>query len=205
MEHTKENGINIKGNDATENGIKENSTKESSIKGNDPKDIKADFSFLEKSPYAQKAMALFKEGYNCSQSVFLAFSDRYDIDRGTALRLSSSFGGGMGRLREVCGAVSGMFMVAGVLYGYDSPRAYEEKAAHYERIQELASRFREHTGSIVCRELLGLEEKLKGGADSPNPERRSEAYYQKRPCVQMVGLAAAIMEQYMEEQEADCV
>ena len=150
---------------------------------------------LEESVYAQKAMALFKEGYNCAQSVFLAFADKYPMEQGLALRLSSSFGGGMGRLREVCGAVSGMFMVAGILYGYDSPTAYEEKKTHYERIQELAHRFSGYTGSIVCRELLGLDKK----EDAPAPEKRTEVYYQKRPCAQMVGLAAAILENYIEE------
>ena len=147
----------------------------------------------ENSIYAQKAMALFREGYNCSQSVFLAFEDCYGIDRQTALRLSSSFGGGMGRLREVCGAVSGMFMVAGLLYGYEDPKDHTAKTEHYKRIQELAQEFREANGSIVCRELLGLE----AGADSHVPEKRTEEYYKKRPCVQLVGLAAAIMEGYI--------
>ena len=155
-----------------------------------------DLEWLEKSPHAVKAMALFKEGYNCAQSVFLAFEEECGLERSLALKLSSSFGGGMGRLREVCGAVSGMFMVAGVLYGYDSPQADEEKAEHYARIQKLANSFREYTGSIVCRELLGLEQK----SDAPTPEKRTESYYQKRPCVQMVGLAAAVMEQYIMEQ-----
>ena len=150
---------------------------------------------IENSVHAIKAMELFKEGFNCAQSVFLAFDDYYEMERSMALRLSSSFGGGMGRLREVCGAVSGMFMVAGVLYGYDAPDAYEEKTAHYERIQELAHSFQEQNGSIVCRELLGLNKK----EDSPIPEKRTETYYKKRPCVQMVGMAAAIMEQYIEE------
>ena len=152
---------------------------------------------LERSPensiYAQKAMALFREGYNCSQSVFLAFEDCYGIDRQTALRLSSSFGGGMGRLREVCGAVSGMFMVAGLLYGYEDPKDHTAKTEHYKRIQELAQEFREVNGSIVCRDLLGLA----AGADSHVPEKRTEEYYKKRPCVQLVGLAEAIMEGYI--------
>lgn len=151
---------------------------------------------VENSLYAGKAMAFFKEGYNCAQSVFLAFSDQYSMEPELALKLSSSFGGGMGRLREVCGAVSGMFLVAGVMYGYDSPTAYEEKKAHYQRIQELAHAFEAQNGSIVCRELLGLQKK----EDTPAPEQRTEAYYQKRPCVQLVGMAAAIMEQYMMEQ-----
>lgn len=152
------------------------------------------------SPHAQKAMALFKEGYNCAQSVFLSFEEYYGDeegipDRKSALRLSSSFGGGMGRLREVCGAVSGMFMVAGILYGYDSPTAYEEKAQHYERVQQLAHAFEEWNGSIVCRKLLQLNTK----EETPVPQRRTESYYRKRPCVQLVGMAAAIMEQYIKE------
>ncbi len=154
---------------------------------------------LENSVYAQKAMSLFKEGYNCSQSVFLAFEDRYNIDRKTALCLSSSFGGGMGRLREVCGAVSGMFMAAGVLYGYDDPKDMEAKTEHYARIQELARRFEEVNGSIVCRTLLGLNE----GKDSHVPEKRTDEYYRKRPCGQLVGIAAMIMENYIREQMKD--
>lgn len=148
---------------------------------------------IENSPYARKAMSLFKEGYNCSQSVFLAFADKYSMEPEMAARMSSSFGGGMGRLREVCGAVSGMFMVAGMLYGYASPAASEEKKQHYERIQQLARSFTAENGSIVCRELLGLNQK----SDAPTPEKRTEAYYQKRPCVQLVGMAAAIMEEYI--------
>lgn len=150
---------------------------------------------IEDSQYATKAMALFKEGFNCSQSVFLAFEDFYGIDRSTALKLSSSFGGGMGRLREVCGAVSGMFMVAGVLYGYDDPKDYEAKKQHYERIQYLAKQYEEANGSIVCRELLGLGQ----GKDVAAPEKRTEEYYKKRPCAELVGIAAAIMEEYIEE------
>lgn len=148
---------------------------------------------IENSIYAKKAMDLFKEGFNCSQSVFLAFEDMHKMDRKTALMLSSSFGGGMGRLREVCGAVSGMFMTAGVLYGYDDPKDYEAKKKHYERIQLLAKEFEERNGSIVCRQLLGLGE----GKDVPNPEKRSDEYYKKRPCAELVGMAATIMEQYI--------
>lgn len=148
---------------------------------------------IETSLYAKKAMDLFKEGFNCSQSVFLAFEDMYKLDPKTALMLSSSFGGGMGRLREVCGAVSGMFMVAGVLYGYDDPKDYEVKKVHYERIQQLAKEFESRNGSIVCRQLLGLGE----GKDTPAPEKRTQEYYKKRPCAELVGMAAAIMEQYI--------
>lgn len=141
----------------------------------------------------EMARAFFREGYNCSQSVMLAFCEEAGIERELALRLSSSFGGGMGRLREVCGAVSGMFMAAGCLYGYSAPKDMQAKKEHYARIQELAARFKEKNGSIVCRELLG-----KAGKDnSPVPSERTEEYYKKRPCEEMIGTAARLMEEYM--------
>lgn len=143
----------------------------------------------------ERAMKLFEEGYNCAQSVFLAFEDLYDIDRSTAASLSSSFGAGMGRLREVCGAVSGMFLAAGMLYGYDDPKAREEKAEHYARIQELASAYEREHGSIVCRELLGLTVKR----EPPTPEERTPEYYKKRPCKELIGHAAEILERYIDE------
>ncbi len=143
----------------------------------------------------EKAEALFTEGYNCAQAVFLAFEDLHGVDSKVAAALSSSFGGGMGRLREVCGAVSGMFMVAGVLYGYDNPKAKEEKSEHYARIQKLAAEFEKENGSIVCRELLGLSVKK----EEPTPEARTDAYYKKRPCKELVGMAAEIMENYIAE------
>lgn len=142
------------------------------------------------------AMQLFEEGYNCAQSVFIAFDDLHGIDRETAAKLSSSFGGGMGKLREVCGAVSGMFMTAGVLYGYDDPKASVEKSEHYARIQELAKAFEEKNGSIICRELLGLETKR----EAPVPEARTAEYYKKRPCKELVGDAAEILEDYIRRQ-----
>ena len=148
---------------------------------------------IDKSIYAKKAMDLFKEGYNCSQAVFLAFEDKLHIDRNVALKLSSSLGGGMGRLREVCGAVSGMFLVAGVLNGYDDPKDYDKKTEHYARIQHLAKEFEALNGSIVCRELLGLGKEKEG----PAPDKRTDEYYKKRPCAELVGMAAAIMEQYI--------
>lgn len=150
---------------------------------------------VENSYYGQKAKKLFLEGYNCSQSVFLAFEDKYDMDHSMAMKLSSSFGGGMGRLREVCGAVSGMFMVAGLLYGYDEPKNFEAKSEHYARIQELAGEYGERNGSIVCREILGLGK----GKDDPVPSRRTQEYYKKRPCPDLVAMAAAIMEEYIRE------
>lgn len=145
--------------------------------------------------YAEKAKALFHEGYNCAQAVVLAFSDLTGLDERTAVMLSSSFGGGIGRMREVCGAVSGMCMVAGLLYGYDDPKAQTEKASHYARIQQLAADFRNENGSIICRELLGLG----GGASVPIPEQRTDAYYKKRPCAELVAMAAGILEAYIQQ------
>ena len=135
------------------------------------------------------------QGYNCAQSIVLAFADLLPVDESALSRLSSSFGGGMGRLREVCGAVSGMFMVAGLLYGYDGPEVGQVKAEHYAKIQELAHRFEEKHGSIVCRELLGLAVRR----DVPVPEARTAEYYKKRPCPEMIGEAAEILEQFINE------
>jgi len=149
--------------------------------------------YAAKFPHAARAFSLFMEGYNCAQAVFLAFSDLIPIDRDMALRLSSSFGAGMGRMREVCGAVSGMLMVAGVLYGTSDPLDREAKALHYARVQELANHFKERNGSIICRELLG--ERAKGS--SPVPSERTATYYKTRPCARMVTDAAELLEAYI--------
>ena len=141
------------------------------------------------------AMEYFAEGYNCAQAVALAFSDLLPMEKDALARLTSSFGGGMGRLREVCGAVSGMFAAAGLLYGYDDPKASTEKAAHYARLQAMAKEFEHKNGSIVCRELLGLSVKH----DAPTPEARTDTYYKKRPCKELVGCAAEILEKYLED------
>ena len=143
----------------------------------------------------EKAMDNFMKGYNCSQSIVLAFADMLPVKEKDLLKMASSFGGGMGRLREVCGAVSGMFMVAGFLYGYDGPETGEVKADHYARIQELARRFEEEHGSIVCREMLGLNVRH----DVPVPEARTKEYYKKRPCPEIIGDAAQILEQFIQE------
>ena len=149
--------------------------------------------------HAEEACRLFAEGLNCAQSVFVAFSDVTGMDRELALRLSSSFGGGMGRMREVCGTCSAMFMVAGILYGTGESFTHEEKTAHYKRIQELASCFREKHGTIICRDLLtGL--KVTKGAE---PERRTEEYYKVRPCIQFVRTAAEILDNYIAENPPD--
>lgn len=140
------------------------------------------------------AKKYFLEGYNCAQAVVLAFADDFGLEKKTAVMLSSSFGGGMGRLREVCGAVSGMFMVLGLKYGYDSPENNEAKKELYQKVQEVAGIFKEDNGSIICRELLGLNQK---GKSDPTPEARTETYYKKRPCKDLVKFAADLVEDYI--------
>lgn len=147
--------------------------------------------------HAEKAAALFESGYNCAQAVLGAYSEELGLPLETAMKLSSSFGGGMGRMREVCGACSGMFMAAGLLYGYATPETGAPKKELYEHVRALADRFREENGSIICRELLG-EQAVVGGT----PEARTPTYYQKRPCVEYVRCAAAILETYLKEHPA---
>ena len=144
--------------------------------------------------HVEQAKALFRQGYNCAQSVLLAFADEAGLDHDTAARLSSSFGGGMGRLREVCGAVSAMFMIAGFRRGYTSPTDDEAKAQHYRRVQQLAAEFKAQHGTILCRDLLGLEE----GPDHYRPAARTEDYYAARPCEQCIADAAAILDRWLE-------
>ena len=141
---------------------------------------------------AYRAEQLFKQGYNCSQAVIGAYCEELGLDFEVAMRLSSSFGGGMGRLREVCGAVSAMFMVAGLLEGYSDPLDKDAKKKHYELIQTLANKFAEQNGSIICRELLALDEKH----SSPVPETRTDTYYKKRPCAELVRCAGEIIDEH---------
>ena len=141
--------------------------------------------------YASEAAALFESGYNCAQAVAVAFCDVTGLEPQAAAAMASSFGGGMGRMREVCGAVSGMLLVAGILYGYDAPGDDSLKAAHYQRVQEMAEQFRQEAGSIICRDIL------KNPPSDPSPTPRSEEFYQMRPCTRMVYLAADILSQYL--------
>ena len=145
---------------------------------------------MDRQSYAAE---LFFKGHNCAQAVVMAFSDVLKLDPSFCAKMSSSFGGGMGRMREVCGAVSGMLMVAGLLYGYDSYDDDERKKAHYSMVQELAGKFREQAGSIICREIL------KNPPSDPAPTPRTEEYYKQRPCARMVVLATQIMEAYIAE------
>ena len=141
----------------------------------------------------------FRFGYNCAQSVLLTFADDLNIDKQTALKLSSSFGGGMGRLREVCGAVSMMFAIAGLVKGYTEPDNDIKKAEHYKLIQDLAKEFIAEHGTIICRELLGL----KPGADNPEPSVRTEQYYKERPCEKFIKTAAEIIENKLLNQRCE--
>lgn len=143
--------------------------------------------------HASIAGALFMQGHNCAQAVFCAFQDVMGLDDVLALKLTSSMGGGVGRLREICGAVSGAALVLGVLYGSDDPCNAEAKAAHYARIQEVAEVFRKEKGSIVCRELLKLQEEK----SEPTPAARTSAYYHSRPCCALVECAARALDQYI--------
>ena len=130
----------------------------------------------------EKARALCMGGCNCSQAVFAAFADEFGLDEETARKVALGLGGGVGRMREVCGTVSAAAMVLGLRHGPD-------KAAAYAKIQEFCAAFKAETGSIVCRELLEGTGATQGGA----PEARTEGYYRKRPCVELVALAATLL------------
>lgn len=147
------------------------------------------------SERGDKAYELFKDGYNCAQAVAGAFSDLLGMDMDTVAKLASGFGGGMGRMREVCGTFSGIVMVVSTLYGYSDPSDTENKTEVYSRIQELAEQFRKDNGSIICRELLGIS-KPEG---SPVPEQRTSEYYKKRPCPELCRYAADLLEKYIEQ------
>ena len=148
--------------------------------------------------HAEKAKAYFEQGYNCAQAVTLAFAEEMGVEKEMAAKMASSFGGGLGRLREVCGCVSGMALAAGALYGYSEPEAKEEKADHYALIQKLANEFKERNGSIICRELLaGINNDT-----NPVPEERTESYSKKRPCAELAYVAAQILEEEMAHRES---
>ena len=149
------------------------------------------------SDHAELARSLFLEGYNCAQAVFCAFCDVTGLEIDEAARMASSFGGGLARLREVCGTVSGAALVLGIARGYADPKDYAAKKAHYALVQEFARRFREQNGSIVCRELLRDVGATEGGA----PEARTEAYYRKRPCPNLAYCAAEILDGMLEVPE----
>lgn len=149
----------------------------------------------------EKARRLFKEGgYNCCQAVVLAYNDLFGMDDNTAAALSSGFGGGMGRMREVCGSVSGMVMLAGLLKPACDPMDKAARTGNYALVQEVAGEFKAMNGSIICKELLGLTgspvstgDNIHGIPESPTPSDRTPEYYKKRPCEELVGISARII------------
>ena len=144
--------------------------------------------------HSDKGEQLFRAGYNCAQSVFGAFSDTTGIDFNTAVKMSASFGGGFGRLREVCGAACGMTLVYGCLFGYTAPDDYEAKKTNYAGERELMETFREQNGSIICRDILGdLANEETGGAPTP----RTEEFYTKRPCIKCIRTACDALDRYI--------
>ena len=146
---------------------------------------------------AKQAGRYFVEGYNCAQAVAISFEKELGMEKEAIARLMSSFGGGMGRMREVCGAVSGALLVLGWMKGYSGAEGDEAKKAHYVRVQEFARRFKEIHGSIICREILkGVPVK---NENTPIPEPRTEEYYKTRPCAVLVEDAVMILEQMLEE------
>lgn len=148
------------------------------------------------SEKSEKAKELFKLGYNCSQSVLGVFCEELGLDFNTAMKLASGFGGGIGRMREVCGATTGMFMAAGLIFGFYDNSKPELKAEIYKKIQTLANKFKEQNGSIICRELLsGID-----ANNSPIPSKRTDEYYKKRPCIELVQDAVIILEEFIKEE-----
>ena len=151
----------------------------------------------------EKAKRLFKEeGYNCCQAVVLAYNDIFGLDDKTAASIASGFGGGMGRMREVCGSVSGMVFLSGLLSPADNPSDKAGRTANYALVQEVAAEFKAINGSIICRELLGLAgckpthagpTDIHGIPESPEPSDRTPEYYKKRPCEELVGISARII------------
>lgn len=152
---------------------------------------------MENAVKGELAREFFRQGANCAQAVACVFAEECGLTPEKMARLASGFGAGMGRMREVCGAVSGMTLVANLIFGPEDITDKAGKDAQYTHVQALAERFKAETGSIVCRELLGLAPKQ---SDSPISEARTETYYKKRPCVEMVVLAATILEEYLQNQ-----
>lgn len=145
-----------------------------------------------------KAVELFKEGYNCAQSVVAAFADLYGFTQEQAFRMAASFGGGIGRMRETCGAACGLFLLAGLETGAVEGSDRAGKSHNYAVVQDLAEKFKQINGSIICGELLGLKHANRADRN-PQAEMRTPAYYQKRPCVMMVKTAAQLFADYLAE------
>ena len=143
--------------------------------------------------HAEQAEQHFEAGCNCCQAVFLAFQDLHQLPVDVSLKLTSGMGGGIARMRVVCGAFTGMVLAAGILKGPEDPCQAEQKAEHYAFIQSLAKEFEAFSGSLLCRDLLKLQETH----SIPIPDNRDAQYYQERPCAALVYQAAAILEQHL--------
>lgn len=143
----------------------------------------------------EKAVKLFESGYNCAQSVTAAFADIYGYTEEQALKLSAGFGGGIGRMRGPCGAACGMFILAGMDCGSADPDDRMAKSHNYEVVQELAKKFKEINGSVICAELLGLK---KDTPLSSMASERTKQYYEKRPCAEMVRTGAKLFAEYLD-------
>lgn len=147
---------------------------------------------------AESAAELFVKGYNCCQAVVLAFADVVGLDEKTLACLGSGFGGGFGRLREVCGCMSGMTVIAGLLCPADDPSDSRARTENYALVQRFAAAYKQEMGSIVCREILGM--KAQKSPESPKPSERNAAYYATRPCARSCAVAARIVARYLIEQ-----
>lgn len=147
----------------------------------------------------ERAVNLFLSGFNCSQSVVTAFADLYGFTEEQALRMSASFGGGIGRMRQTCGAACGMFLLAGLETGCTDGTDREGKSYNYKIVQHLAERFKEESGALICSELLGLRKDAP--TINPKAESRTPEYYAKRPCARMVENAARIFAQFLNERQ----
>lgn len=145
-----------------------------------------------------RAVGYFKSGYNCAQAVVMAYDDIMDLSVEALAKIAAPFGGGMGRMREVCGTVSGMTFIAGAILPAINPQNLEERKANYALVQHFAERFRQENGDIVCRRLLGLEP-MAERSETPMPSQRTEEYYRKRPCAEYVASAARIVAEYLAE------
>ena len=149
----------------------------------------------------ERAEKFFMEGYNCCQAVLLAFQDILPVDRSALLRVASGFGGGIARMREVCGTVSAMAMIAGFLSPAEDPSNLHQRRDNYALVQRFAQAFKEQKGSIVCREILGLRKPEPGAPmESPMPSARTPEYYKTRPCAATVGIAARIVADYIKDE-----
>lgn len=143
------------------------------------------------SKHSDRAVELFKQGFNCSQAVFVAFIDEFDMDEETALKVSAGLGGGVGRLREVCGTISGAAMVAGMLYGATQGDRQDQKAETYRIVQQIAEEFKKQNSTIICRELLKIKASEK---QTHIPDERTDEYYKKRPCLKTIEDTAKIID-----------